>query len=146
MQALSIQYREVDLLILFAWSFAAATVLPLSSEIPLLVSVRQSGGWALPVAVATAGNFLGACTTYWLARAAVTRIVSHRSPRMERASALVSRYGPPALLLSWVPLIGDTLVALAGAASMSFWRFAIWTAAGKAGRYLAVAWIALRLH
>ena len=134
----------MDLLILFAWSFAAATVLPLSSEIPLVVSVRQGGGWAAPVVVATAGNFLGACTTYWLARLAVTRLVSHPSSRMTRASALMSRYGPPSLLLSWVPLIGDALVALAGAASMPFGRFSAWTLIGKAGRYLAVAWIAHR--
>jgi membrane protein YqaA with SNARE-associated domain len=43
------------------------------------------------------------------------------------------------MLLSWVPLIGDVLVALAGAARMPFWRFAIWTALGKCARYVAVA-------
>jgi membrane protein YqaA with SNARE-associated domain len=43
------------------------------------------------------------------------------------------------MLMSWVPLIGDVLVALAGAARMSFWRFAIWTALGKCARYVAVA-------
>jgi membrane protein YqaA with SNARE-associated domain len=43
------------------------------------------------------------------------------------------------MLLSWVPLIGDVLVALAGAAMMPFWRFAMWTALGKGARYVAVA-------
>jgi membrane protein YqaA with SNARE-associated domain len=43
------------------------------------------------------------------------------------------------MLLSWVPLIGDVLVAMAGAAAMPFWWFAAWTAAGKLARYLAVA-------
>ena len=43
------------------------------------------------------------------------------------------------MLLSWVPLIGDVLVALAGAARMPFWKFAAWTAVGKCGRYVAVA-------
>jgi membrane protein YqaA with SNARE-associated domain len=132
----------VDLLILFGWSFAAATILPLSSEVLLVLSVRHAGGWVVPVAVATAGNLLGACTTYWLARVAVTRAVRHGSCRIERASSLISRYGPPALLLSWVPLIGDALVALAGVARMPFARFATWTAIGKAARYLAVAWVA----
>ena len=57
------------LVILFLWSFAAATVLPLSSEVPLVVAIRQSGGWPIPVLIATLGNYLGACTTFYLARA-----------------------------------------------------------------------------
>jgi membrane protein YqaA with SNARE-associated domain len=43
------------------------------------------------------------------------------------------------MLLSWVPLIGDVLVAVAGAARMPFWRFAAWTTVGKCARYIAVA-------
>jgi membrane protein YqaA with SNARE-associated domain len=134
----------VELLILFVWSFAAATVLPLSSEIPLVLTVRNSEGWIIPVAVATAGNYLGACTTYWLARAAVTHVRPARAARIQRASSLITRYGSPALLLSWVPLIGDALVALAGAARMPFARFSVWTLLGKAARYLAVGWLSTR--
>ena len=134
-----------DLAVLFLWSFAAATVLPLSSEIPLVFAVRRAEGWVVPVAVATAGNYLGACTTYWLARAAVTRFVPGSSRRFARGSALIARYGPPALLLSWVPIVGDALVALAGAARMPFGPFSWWTLAGKAARYAAVAWMATRL-
>ena len=131
----------MDLLILFAWSFAAATILPLSSEVPLALAVHRSGSWFIPVAIATAGNFLGACTTYWLARYAVDRAAPVPSRRVARASSLINRYGPPALVLSWVPLVGDALVALAGAAHMRFWPFSSWTLIGKAARYVAVAWL-----
>jgi membrane protein YqaA with SNARE-associated domain len=131
----------LDLVLLFAWSFAASTVLPLTSEVPLIVAVRRAEGWILPVAVATAGNYLGACTTYWLARIAVDRTVRRPSPRAERATALISKYGPPTLLLSWVPLFGDALVALAGAAHMPFGPFSLWTLIGKAARYAALGWL-----
>lgn len=123
---------------MFAWSFAAATILPLSSEVPLAVVVRDSGSWLVPVLVATTGNVLGACTTYWLARAAVA-VASPTSARLRHASALLARYGPPAMLLSWVPLIGDVLVLLAGAARMPVWRFVGWTTLGKGARYAVVA-------
>lgn len=53
---------------LLLWSFLAATVLPLSSEIPLAGYVRSYNQIVLPVIVATVGNYFGACTTYWLAR------------------------------------------------------------------------------
>lgn len=59
-----------------------------------------------------------------------------------RAARLLRRYGQPALLLSWVPLIGDALVALAGGMRLPFLRFSFWTLLGKASRYLAVAWAA----
>jgi membrane protein YqaA with SNARE-associated domain len=56
-----------------------------------------------------------------------------------RAADLLRRYGPPALLLSWVPLVGDVIVVLAGAARMPFVTFAGWTTVGKAARYAALA-------
>ena len=43
------------------------------------------------------------------------------------------------MLLSWVPLIGDFLVLLAGAARMPVWRFVGWTTLGKGARYAVVA-------
>ena len=131
----------IDLLILFAWSFAAATILPLSSEIPLALAVHRSGAWGIPIIVATAGNYLGACTTYYVARFAGDKVPPAPSRRAAHATALISRYGPPALLLSWVPIVGDVLVAVAGFAHMPFLRFSVWTLIGKAARYAAVAWV-----
>jgi membrane protein YqaA with SNARE-associated domain len=132
----------VDLAVLFGWSFAAATILPLASELPLSVVVHDSDTWLVPVLVATAGNTLGACTTYWLGRGAIT-VAPPSAPRVQRASSLLRTYGAPALLLSWVPLIGDLLVVLAGAARMPFAVFTAWACAGKLARYLAMA-IAIR--
>jgi membrane protein YqaA with SNARE-associated domain len=43
------------------------------------------------------------------------------------------------MLLSWVPLIGDVLVLLAGAARMPVGRFIGWTTLGKGLRYVVVA-------
>ncbi|MCA1559930.1 MAG: VTT domain-containing protein [Acidobacteria bacterium] len=100
--------------------------------------IRNSGDWLLPVLVATAGNTLGACTTYGLARAAVSMAPPH-GEKTRRASALLAKYGAPAMVLSWVPVIGDVLVLLAGAARMSVWRFIGWTTLGKGVRYIAVA-------
>ena len=56
---------------------------------------------------------------------------------------MLQRYGPPALILSWVPLVGDVLVALAGAMNVPFHTFSGWVVLGKAARYLVVAWAVL---
>lgn len=118
--------------------------MPLGSEPALAVLVRREFPFWPLVLVATAGNYLGACTTYLLARKAAT-IVASRRARQEpapRAVRLVAERGAPILLLSWVPLIGDALVAAAGAAGTPFLAFSIWTALGKFLRYAAVAWAA----
>ena len=133
----------MSLLLLFAWAFLAATILPLASEVPLVLEVTRTHTWVVPVLVATLGNVLGACTTYGLARLAITR-APDPSPRLARAAALLARYGAPALLLSWVPVIGDVLVVLAGAARMPVVPFVAWTTIGKAARYAAVALLVLR--
>jgi membrane protein YqaA with SNARE-associated domain len=132
---------------LFAWSFLAATVLPLSSEAALVALVRVQEQIGLPVLIATAGNYLGACTSYWLgAKAAQTLGSRQGSGRgYARAADLLRRYGSAALLLSWVPILGDALVALAGAVQMPFKSFSFWVILGKSGRYLAIAWIAAAL-
>lgn len=130
----------MDLLTLFAWSFLAATILPLGSEPALVAIVNRRDAVALPVTIATLGNYLGACTTYALAMSASKAVKSERAlRRMERAAAIVRKYGAPALLLSWVPLLGDAIVAAAGAARMRFVPFSIWTIAGKAARYAVLA-------
>jgi membrane protein YqaA with SNARE-associated domain len=130
----------MDLLTLFAWSFLAATILPLGSEPVLAAIVHRREAWAVPVTIATLGNYLGACTTYALAMSASKAVKSERAlRRMARATALIRNYGAPALLLSWVPLFGDAIVAAAGAARMPFLPFSLWTFAGKAARYAVMA-------
>ena len=137
----------MELWALLVSSFLAATILPLASEVPLAVLVRRHGEFLLPVAIATLGNYLGACTTYGLARGAAGRLAaSSSSPsKSPRALALFERYGAPALLLSWVPILGDAIVLLAGASRVKFVPFSMWTVVGKAARYAAVAWLALRV-
>lgn len=130
----------MDLVTLFAWSFLAATILPLGSEPALAAIVNRRETVLLPVTIATLGNYLGACTTYALAMSASKAVRSERAlRRMERAAGIVRNYGPPALLLSWIPILGDAIVAAAGAARMALLPFSLWTLAAKAARYAALA-------
>ena len=123
--------------LLFGTAFIAATLLPAPSEVPLAILAARDGVvW--PVAVATAGNVLGACTTFLLARVAAERWVAAPETH-QRGRALVERYGALALLLSWVPVVGDGLVVIAGGTGMRFVRFLAWTTVGKLLRYWLVA-------
>jgi membrane protein YqaA with SNARE-associated domain len=133
---------------LFGWSFLAATILPLGSEPALFAMVARGYPVSTVVAVATVGNYLGACTTYWVGRRAASALSARHTAgaRERRATALVSKWGQPVLILSWVPLIGDALVAAAGVAGMPLGAFSFWVILGKALRYVAVAWGASTLR
>jgi membrane protein YqaA with SNARE-associated domain len=62
--------------------------------------------------------------------------VRHRKPAEARALKLLERFGPPACLLSWLPVVGDPLCAVAGWLRMPFWPCVAYMAVGKFARYL----------
>jgi membrane protein YqaA with SNARE-associated domain len=57
--------------------------------------------------------------------------------------AFVRRYGSPALLLAWAPLVGDALCVAAGWLRLNAVYVLLFMAAGKLARYLAIAWTAI---
>jgi membrane protein YqaA with SNARE-associated domain len=122
---------------LFTSSFLAATLLPGGSELVLygVLELHPEKKWAA-IGIATLGNTLGGLTSYAIGRAI---------PRSKPMSglALLQRYGSPALLLSWVPLIGDPLCVAAGWLRMNAVAATAFIAAGKLARYVAIAAIAL---
>lgn len=132
---------------LLLMSFLAATVVPLSSEVVLALIVREQRALVVPVLVATVGNYGGACTTYWLSWWMIQRLrkPQARGNAQHRALRVLGRVGPPALVFSWVPVLGDALVAVAGTLDVPFRVFSFWVVLGKAARYLVVAWTVYRM-
>ena len=133
---------------LFVLSFLAATVLPLGSEWLLVLLIL--GGHHMPaaVAVATLGNYLGACTTYLIGILGsdffIRKILRLGESESLRATALFRRYGAWSLLLSWLPIVGDPLCLLAGTLRTPFPLFSLLVLLGKAGRYTVVAVLSLQ--
>ena len=68
-----------------------------------------------------------------------TQAAPHAAPPGGRWHALITRwfqrFGPPALLLSWMPFIGDPLCAVAGWLRLPFWPCVLYMALGKCVRY-----------
>jgi membrane protein YqaA with SNARE-associated domain len=126
--------ETVGLGTLFLSSFLAATLLPGGSEI-VFAGILTSGAASLwpALGVATLGNTLGGLSSYL-----VGRLVPERKPG-GRALEWVRRWGSPALLLSWLPLIGDALCVAAGWLRLNPWWTALFIALGKFARYYAVA-------
>ncbi|EPE7490421.1 YqaA family protein [Cronobacter universalis] len=127
----------LSLLSLFTSSFLSATLLPGSSEavlVALLVSVKTAP-WLL-VLTATIGNSLGGLTNVILGRLFPLR---ESSRWQERAQSWLQRFGASALLLSWLPLVGDLLCLLAGWLRLPWGPVIFFLCLGKALRYIIIA-------
>lgn len=129
---------------LFLTAFAAATIFPMQSEavlIGLLLSEHYSV--FLLIAVASAGNILGAVVNWWLGRG-LERFRGRRwfpvsAAGLTRAQAWYGRYGRWSLLGSWVPFIGDPLTVVAGVLREPLWSFLALVSIAKIGRYIVLA-------
>jgi len=132
----------LSLLSLFSSSFLSATLLPGNSEVVLVAMLisHVSQPWLL-VVIATMGNSLGGLTNVILGRFFPQRKTSRWQ---EKATDWLKRYGAAALLLSWVPVIGDLLCLLAGWMRLSWGPVVIFLCLGKALRYLAIAFVTLQ--
>ena len=131
----------------FVVAFVSATLLPMGSEPAVfgLVKLNPDLFWQA-IVVATAGNTLGGMFSWWMgwgAHQAVDRW--KQSSTHVQALKWLERLGPKACLLSWLPVVGDPICAVAGWLKMPFWSCALYMAIGKFGRYLfmtgALLWL-----
>lgn len=132
---------------LFLLSFLASTLIPLGSEWLLVALLLERHDPFVTVALATIGNYLGACTTYGIGMYGgpllIRRILRIDQATEQRADRLYTRYGSWSLLFSWLPVIGDPLCLVGGILKISFVRFSVLVFTGKLARYSIVAWLTL---
>ncbi|WP_223510146.1 YqaA family protein [Rahnella sp. GSA61A] len=126
---------------LFGSSFLSATLLPGNSEV-LLVALLSAGS-AMPAALvlsASVGNTLGGITNV-----IIGRFLSQLKPQrgLNVAQGWLKRFGPAALLLSWLPVIGDVLCVLAGWLRMPWGPVVFFMFIGKAVRYILLTFVTL---
>ena len=116
-------------------SFVAATLVPLSSEAVLFGYLQLHPQNVAPaVALATLGNTAGGMTTYLIGRLVPRKDYPHL--------AVVRRYGAPATLFAWLPIVGDALCVAAGWLRVNWLAALACMAAGRLARYLVIAYAA----
>lgn len=131
---------QASLLALLVASFLAATLLPLASEVWLLALLAARPElWELALLAATVGNTAGSLTTYALGR--LGRIAADPAQLASPRAEWLRRRGAPALLLAWLPIVGDALCLLAGWLRLPAVPVALWLTLGKLARYAALIWL-----
>lgn len=133
---------EMGLWGLFGSAFLSATILPGSSEVVLSALITAFPEQAWPgFVVALAGNLLGCLLTFGMGHAGRQGYERFQSVKVDMDGPQVRRlrrWGPPALVLCVLPLVGDALVLAAGWLRLPLGQSMVWIAVGKSLRYLVV--------
>ncbi|MCE9550256.1 MAG: DedA family protein [Betaproteobacteria bacterium] len=125
--------ESTSLVSLFISSFLAATLLPGGSEVVLISVLKLYPELFWPaLLLGTLGNTLGGMVSFGMGRLLPQ---THKLKHVEK----IQRYGTPALLLAWVPLLGDALCLAAGWLRLNPWHAALFMAIGKFARYWIIA-------
>lgn len=150
---------QVGLPTIFVVSLVSATLLPMGSEPAVFayVQINQSMFWPA-VITATVGNTIGGVVSYYMGSGA--QVLWHKMQSQNSPDKLKNdyqrgywhglsrkwflRFGPPALLLSWLPGVGDPLCAVAGWLKLPFWQSVTYMAIGKFLRYVVLTYALLK--
>jgi membrane protein YqaA with SNARE-associated domain len=124
----------------FLISIISATLLPLGSEPAVFGLIKLNPDLFWPaILVATAGNTIGGAIDWWMGYGAHSAVDKYKGHSVHlKALQWLEKLGPKACLLSWLPVVGDPLCAVAGWLRLPFWPCVGYMLIGKFLRYLVM--------
>jgi membrane protein YqaA with SNARE-associated domain len=130
-------------LALFLSAFLAATILPFSSEAAFFVALQNDMPIFNAMVSASSGNILAIILNYYLGYFLYEKTKSKLFLSKIGKNAFVygHKYGYFALLLSWLPLIGDPLTLVAGLVRLKFIYFILIAGSLRIIRYYIISLI-----
>ena len=132
---------DVGLTSVFIISIVSATLLPLGSEPAVFAVVKANGALFWPaIAVGTVGNTIGGIIDYWMGYGAKQAFAKERETHW---FGWLQRFGAKAMLLAWLPGVGDPLCTLGGWLKLPFWPCVLYMAIGKFLRYVMMTTLLL---
>lgn len=128
---------------LCAAAFVGATLVPVSSEAAFVAAVAAGLAPATALVWASVGNTAGCLLNYalgrWGRQSVEDKLLASRAGRA--ALRWTERFGVPALLFSWLPIVGDPLTLAAGVGRVPLAWFVPLVAGLRVARYAALLWV-----
>lgn len=121
----------------------AATILPFSSELAFVAAIKTSMPPSTAIFLASSGNVLAIILNYYLGYFLYEKMHTKLENSSLGSKSLYygHRYGYGALLLSWLPLIGDPLTIVAGLVRLNFLYFILIAGTLRVLRYFFIAYL-----
>lgn len=129
---------------MFLAALLAGSILPFGSE-PVMMGLIAAGldPWGL-IIYATIGNVLGSILNYYIGTLGnvkwIEKYLHIDHQKMEKATAIMTRYGPWSGFLAFLPVIGDAISVVLGVVRANMWISFCTFTIGKIVRYLIIAY------
>ncbi len=144
-EELVIQYGYAGL---FLISFLAATLIPLGSEVFVVMMIVAGSSPSVVFISAATGNILGSVVNYYVGSYGgnfiFRKYFKPDSVKLKRAEVFYKKWGKPSLLLAWMPVIGDPLTVVAGIFRIRLSHFLLLVSTGKALRYAVLILLTIK--
>lgn len=132
---------------LFIATFLAGSILPFSSELVLSGLLAAGSNSIGCIIAATAGNFLGGMTCYWIGHFGkpewIKKYLKVDENKLQKVLNFLHGKGAFMAFFTFVPVVGDLLAVGLGYMRANVWITAISMLIGKCLRY--IAWMFLTL-
>lgn len=139
------EWVELGYLGLFIASFLAATVVPFSSEVVFSGLIAAGFDDWTCIWVATAGNWLGGMSCYYLGRLGkiewIEKYLHVKRESMDKFTTKLHKYGDWFAFFSFLPGVGDIIAVASGYFRCRWWVVAVAMLLGKLVRY--IVWLGL---
>ncbi len=125
---------------LFLATFLAGSILPFSSEVVLsgVLALEGINAWGC-IAAATAGNFLGGMTCYWIGHFGkiewIEKYLKVKPEKLQKYLRYMQGKGSWMAVFTFVPVVGDLLAVTLGYMRANIWVTALTMLIGKFLRY-----------
>ena len=129
---------------LFITALISATLFPLGSEALLIYDITQGYNIYLLLLFATVGNSLGSVINYYMALKGEEFLLEKKvlsEKHIIKGKFYFDKYGSWIILLSWLPIVGDTITFVAGLLKYDFKKLLILVTISKLSRYLLIIYL-----
>ena len=136
----------VGLPAVFLIALISATLLPMGSEPAVFALIKADPAMFWPaILIATLGNTLGGGISWVMGHGAAKGYErwKRHAPNNPKLLTLMQRFGPKACLLSWLPVVGDPLCAVAGWLRLPLLPCLVYMGIGKFLRYVIMTSVLL---
>ena len=135
---------------LFFACFLAATIIPFSSEATLSAVILAGYHPVTSLIVATAGNWLGGLTSYYLGYLGklewIHKYLKITDAKLFKVKNFASGKGLWLSIFCWVPFVGDIIAVVLGLLKTNFILTAAGMLIGKALRYIVWGYLTLQIR
>lgn len=124
---------------LFIATFLAGSILPFSSEVVMSALLLAGFGLWPCVAIATAGNWLGGMSCYYIGHLGkmiwIEKYLRIKPEKLEKMQRFLQGKGALMAFFVFLPVVGDLIVVAFGLMRANVWLVGLSMLAGKLFRY-----------